>query len=273
LLPYANGWYGGAVSPDDFARHARDVLDRGYPAVKFDPFGTAWKEMDEQQMRDAERIVAAVRETVGERTQLMIEVHGRLSASCAIEMARRLARYGPAWFEEPVTPHSLDLLLEVKRNIAFPVAAGERLYTLEDFQRLTSMRACDFVQLDLAHCGGLLMGKKIAAHAEVQDMRLAPHCSIGPVALCAAVHFGWSTPGVAWQENFGDFDVAWRGDLVHGWQPLHNGQYALPERPGLGIELNLDACRQHPFQPASFPSLWDPRWIREFTKSRGTGEE
>src|SRR5207247_4141816 len=104
----------------------------------------------------------AVREAVGDDMQLMIEVHGRLSAGCAIEMGRRLAPYRPAWYEEPVTPNSLQLLGEVKEALPFPIAAGERLYTLEDFHRLTSLRAADVVQMDPAHCGGLLASKKIA---------------------------------------------------------------------------------------------------------------
>ena len=147
------------------------------------------------------------------------------------------------------------------------MAAGERLYMLEDFARLAQLRACDVVQPDLAHCGGLWLGKKIAALCQPQDMRLAPHCSIGPVALCAAVHFGWATPQVLVQENFGDFDAPWRGALVGGWNPMHEGAYRLPDKPGLGIELDDAVCARHPFVKHAFPSLWDRRWVAEFTKA------
>jgi galactonate dehydratase len=265
LPAYANGWYGGATTPEEYAGKAREVVGRGYGAMKFDPFGVAWKEMTRDEMAAAERIVAAVRQAVGDEVELMIEVHGRLSASCAIEMGRRLTSYRPAWLEEPVTPHSVDLLLEVKQALSTPIAAGERLYMLEEFQRLTSLRACDIVQMDLAHCGGLAIGKKIAALAQVQDMRLAPHCSIGPVALCAALHFGWSTPQVMIQENFSEYDVPWRNDLVCGWNPIRQGEFLLPDKPGLGIELNAEVCAQHPYQRHTFPSLWDERWVKQFT--------
>ncbi len=272
LPAYANGWYGGAGTPEEYAAKAREVVSRGYRAMKFDPFGTAWKEMPPEEMAATEQIVAAVRQAVGDEIELMIEVHGRLSAPCAIEMGRRLAPYRPAWLEEPVTPHSLDLLLEVKQALAaqgmnVPLAAGERLYMLEEFQRLASLRACDVVQMDLAHCGGLSIGKKIAALARAQDMRLAPHCSIGPVALCAALHFGWSTPQVMIQENFAEYDVPWRNELVCGWDPIHRGEFALPDKPGLGIELNVEACARHPYQRHTFPSLWDRRWVERFTPS------
>src|SRR5262249_16191613 len=148
------------------------------------------------EMAAAEAIVAAVRGAVGDAVELMIEVHGRLSAACAVEMGRRLAPYRPAGYEEPVAPGSLGLLREVKRALPFPGAAGERRYTLEEFQQLLGPRCCDVVQPDLAHCGGLWVGKKVAALAEARDVRVAPHCSVGPVALCAAIHFGWATPAV-----------------------------------------------------------------------------
>jgi len=265
LPAYANGWYGGASAPQQYAEKAREVVARGYRAMKFDPFGVAWKEMSREEMAAAEAIVAAVREAVGDEVELMIEMHGRLSAACAIEMGRRLVPYRPAWIEEPVTPHDLDLLLEVKRALPIPMAAGERLYMLEEYQRLTSLRASDIVQPDMAHCGGLAVGKKIAALAQAHDLRLAPHCSIGPVALCAAIHFGWATPAVMIQENFADFDAPWRHELVGGWNFGGQGQFSLPTQPGLGMELNVEACARHPYVRQSFPSLWDSRWIKQFT--------
>jgi galactonate dehydratase len=181
-------------------------------------------------------------------------------------MGKRLVPYRPAWYEEPVTPWSLDQLLNVKQRLPFPIAAGERLYMLEEFARRAEMQACDVVQMDLAHCGGLSVGKKIAALMEPRSMRLAPHCSIGPIALAAAVHFGWATAGVLVQENFGDFDVPWRSEFVGGWNPCVGGEYQLPTQPGLGIELNDAACAAHPPQRNPFPSLWDGRWVEEFTK-------
>jgi galactonate dehydratase len=266
LPAYANGWYGGASTPEQYAAKAAEVVSRGYSGMKFDPFGVAWKEMSRGEMDQAEHIVAAVREAVGPDIDLMIEVHGRLSVGCAIEMGRRLERYRPAWYEEPVTPYSLALLKEVKQALPFPIAAGERLYMLEDFSRLTSLRACDVVQMDLAHCGGLWIGKRIAALTQNQDMLLSPHCSIGPVALCAALHFDWSTPHVLIQEYFAEYDVPWRNDLVGGWNPIDRGEFSLPDKPGLGIELDVEAIARRPYQKHAFPSLWDERWVKEFTK-------
>ena len=164
-------------------------MERGYRALKFDPFGTAWKVLEPAEAEAAVAIVAAVRQAVGPGVGLMIEFHGRLAARAASAMIAGLQSFDPLWCEEPVAPECLDLLAEVKRSARCPIAAGERLYTLADFYRLTALRAADVVQMDLAHCGGILAGKKIAAMAAAQDLQVAPHCSIGPVALAACLHF------------------------------------------------------------------------------------
>lgn len=268
IATYANGWYGGARSPAEFAERARDTAARGYRAMKFDPFGTAWRDLTDEESELAVERVAAVREAVGERVGLMIEFHGRLSAPAATEMIRRLERFHPIWYEEPISPEQVELLAEVKSLVRSPIAAGERLYTLADFYRLASHRAVDVVQMDIAHCGGLLAAKKIAAIAEAQDLRVAPHCSIGPVALAAALHFDVSTPNFMIQESFVEFDVPWRASLVSGHNPLHEGCLVLGDAPGLGLSLDEAALAEHPYVANAFPSLWDDAWITDFTQDR-----
>jgi galactonate dehydratase len=265
---YANGWYGGARTPQEYAERAQEAVGRGYRALKFDPFGVAWKDLSDDEAEAAVEIVARVREAVGAKVGLMIEFHGRLSAGSAIDMIRRLEPYRPTWCEEPIVPESLDLLAEVKRQTQTPIAAGERLYTLADFHRLTSLRAADVVQMDVAHCGGILASKKIAAMAAVQDMRIAPHCSVGPVALAAALHVDISTPNFMVQEAFAEFDVPWRNSLVCGWNPIRNGEFVLTDEPGLGLALDEDAIAAHPYVQNPFPSLWDGDWLSHFTQSQ-----
>jgi galactonate dehydratase len=261
---YANGWYGGAHTPQEYADHAREAAGRGYRALKFDPFGVAWKDLTPAEGEEAVAIVAAVREAVGESVGLMIEFHGRLSAGAAVDMMRLLERFSPVWCEEPVVPENIDLLLEVKRQARLPVASGERLYMLADFYRLCAVRAVDVVQMDVAHCGGIHIAKKIAAMAAAQDIRFAPHCSVGPVALAAALHVDVSSPNFYVQEAFSDFDVPWRSNLVRGWNPVRGGEFFLPDAPGLGLELDDDAIADHPYVQNPFPSLWDRDWITDF---------
>src|SRR4029077_16194806 len=128
ISAYANGWYGGARTPREDAEPGRETAARGYRALKFDPFGTAWKELTPEQSDGAQERVAAVREAVGPSVGIMIEFHGRLSAGCAHDMIWRLEGYQPTWCEEPVAPESLDLLASVKAGTNSRIAAGERLY-------------------------------------------------------------------------------------------------------------------------------------------------
>jgi galactonate dehydratase len=265
LFAYANGWYGGCQSPGDFAARAREVAALGYRAVKFDPFVTAWKQLDRAEEDHAVAVVAAVSQAVGPDVGLMIEIHGRLGVSDAVRFIDRLAGHNILFCEEPVAPESVELLREVKERTRVPISSGERLYTLADFARLINLRAADVVQMDVAHCGGIAMAKKIAAMAAAQDIGISPHCSIGPVAYAAALHVAWSTPNMLLLESFAEFDVDWRNDLVSGWNPLHRGQLAEPDCPGLGLELDEAAIAAHPYRPLAFPSLWDATWIDEFT--------
>jgi galactonate dehydratase len=268
LPAYANGWYGGARTPRDYAEKAREAVGRGYRAMKFDPFGTAWKELTPDQGEEAIELVTAVREAVGPAVGLMIEFHGRLSVGSALDIMRKLEPLHPVWCEEPASPDSIDLLLEVKRQACLPVAAGERLYTMPDFYRMISTRAVDVVQMDISHCGGLWLSKKIAAMAAVQDIRVSPHCSVGPVALAACLHFDLSTPNFMIQEAFAEFDIPWRNRLVRGWNPVKNGELVLADKPGLGLELDEQEIALHPYVKNSFPSLWDSEWLEKFTRDK-----
>ena len=124
--------------------------------------------------------------------------------------------------------------------------------------------------MDIAHCGGLWVAKKIAALSAAQDMSVSPHCSIGPVAFAAAIHFGYSTPNMTLQECFAEYDVDWRKDLVQGWDPIDGGKLKLPEGVGLGLGIDEGAIRAHPYKALSFPSLWDKDWTEDFTGSTHT---
>jgi galactonate dehydratase len=266
LRAYANGWYGGARTPEQYAGAAAECVRRGYNALKFDPFGIAWKVLGSRELKHATALVEAVRRSVGEEVDLMIEGHGRFGVETALEVAHALEPYRPAWFEEPVAPESIELLAEVRSRTRIRIAAGERLYTMADFFRLISQRAAAVLQMDVAHCGGILTSKKIAATAAAQDLVIAPHCSIGPVALAAALHVDAGTPNFLVQEDFSAFDVPWRHDLVRGWNPARSGWFELPCSPGLGVDLNEEVIAAHPYVKNSFPSLWDQGWFENFTQ-------
>ena len=182
-------------------------------------------------------------------------------------MIRALEPFAPAWCEEPVPRTAWTCWPRSSGRRAVPIAAGERLYTLADFYRLTALRAADVVQMDLAHCGGILASKKIAAMAAAQDMRIAPALLDRPGRAGGRPALRLSTPNFMIQEAFAEFDVPWRNSLVGGWNPIRNGEFILADEPGLGLDLDEEAIAAHPYVRNAFPSLWDGEWLTNFTQT------
>ncbi len=154
---------------------------------------------------------------------------------------------------------------ETKVNV--PIVSVN-VYYCADLHNMFSKLAVDIVQMDISHCGGLLISKKIAAMAAAQDIRISPHCSVGPVSLATSLHFDISTPNFMVQETFSDFDVPWRSALVRGWDPVKNGAFHLSDMPGLGIDIDEQVIADHPYIKNPFPSLWDNSWLEEFTQDK-----
>lgn len=249
LRAYANAWYWGCTTPDDFARAARQVVAEGFTALKWDPFGAADMTLSAAAMRAAVDNVAAVRAAVGPDVDLCIEVHGRLAPAWAIEMARRLKPFDPFFYEEPVPPENFDALATVARAIEIPVATGERLTTKFLFQELLVRQAVDIIQPDLCHAGGLTEVKKIAAMAEASYVRVAPHNATGPIGTAAAVQLDACIPNFLIQEYFVT-QASWIDEVVQGAPRAVRGEIAVPDRPGLGVELDEAAALAHPFKEA-----------------------
>ena len=249
LRAYANAWYWGCTTPDDFARAARQVVAEGFTALKWDPFGAADMTLSAAAMRAAVDNVAAVRAAVGPDVDLCIEVHGRLAPAWAIEMARRLKPFDPFFYEEPVPPENFDALAKVARAIEIPVATGERLTTKFLFQELLVRQAVDIIQPDLCHAGGLTEVKKIAAMAEASYVRVAPHNATGPIGTAAAVQLDACIPNFLIQEYFVT-QASWIDEVVQGAPRAVRGEIAVPDRPGLGVELDEAAALAHPFKEA-----------------------
>jgi len=249
LRAYANAWYWGCTTPDDFARAARQVVAEGFTALKWDPFGAADMTLSAAAMRAAVDNVAAVRAAVGPDVDLCIEVHGRLAPAWAIEMARRLKPFDPFFYEEPVPPENFDALAKVARAIEIPVATGERLTTKFLFQELLVRQAVDIIQPDLCHAGGLTEVKKIAAMAEASYVRVAPHNATGPIGTAAAVQLDACIPNFLIQEYFVT-QASWIDEVVTGAPRAVRGEIAVPDRPGLGVELDEAAALAHPFKEA-----------------------
>ncbi len=247
LRAYANAWYWGCTTPDQFAARAREMVQEGYTAMKWDPFGNAGLAPDEAVVRAAIEQVAAVRETVGPDVDLLIEGHGRFAPAWAIAIADRLAPFRPYLFEEPTPPDSIDACAQVAARIGIPVATGERYTTRHAFRELLGARAAAIIQPDLCHAGGLTETKKIAALAEAHHVLVAPHNSSGPINTAAAIQLDAVIPNFLIQEFF-VAQAPWIEEVVPGAPKVQAGYILVPDAPGLGVELNEAEAERHPFR-------------------------
>jgi len=259
---YANAWYRGR-DPEAIADAARGVLERGYRALKLDPFGAAVGRLSREELRLAVRAVQAVREAVGPDVEVMIEMHGRFTPRAAVEAARALEELEPAWLEEPVPPENPAALRRVREATHLPIATGERAHTLGDCHDLVEGGCVDVLQADLTHFGGFLQMKSLAKWAGVHYLELAPHNVCGPVGTTANLHLAACTPNVRVLEHFNDFADTWMAELVDEAPTVSaaDGCFAVPERPGLGIGLNHEACKAHP-RSGALIRLFEPGWER-----------
>jgi len=245
---YANAWFTGAREPAEFAAKAREAVSLGVKALKWDPFGKAHMTLSNEELEKAAAIVGAVREAVGPHIDLLIECHGRFNPYTGIEAARELAPFKPMLLEEPCPPDNFDALAAVRAKSDIPVAAGERVYTKFGFNDLFNKNAVDIVQPDVFHAGGILESKKIAAMAEARHIPVSFHNPSGPVSNAAILQLAACTPNFLIHEIMLT-DGSFRKDFSDEEVVFEDGFIRIPDKPGLGIEINEDAVRKHPFQP------------------------
>ncbi|MBC7879607.1 MAG: mandelate racemase/muconate lactonizing enzyme family protein [Anaerolineales bacterium] len=265
---YANGWYTVERTPEEFHKAAKQVIARGYQALKFDPFGAGLYELTTREKHKAIELVEAVRAAVGPDVEIMIEMHGRFNPPTAIEMAHELAQFKPSWFEEPVPPENLPALKKVAQAIAplgIPIATGERLHTIHEYRELFELQSADIVQPDLSHFGGILNTKKLAACADAYYMLIAPHNVGGPVSTAAALHLGACTSNFKILEYFNDFADPHVKKVATGLPEVVDGYFSLPSGPGLGVIVDEDAIREYPRQNIHF-NLFTEDWHKREAK-------
>ena len=245
---YVNGWFAGAREPKEFAEKAKQAVKRGVTAMKWDPFGKSYLDISNEALDKALRCVAAVREAVGDKVDLLIEGHGRFNIPTGIKIAKELEQFKPMFFEEPIPPDSLEALKAVRDKSPVAISAGERLYTRWDYRRFFDIMPADYIQPDISHAGGIMELKKIAAEAECRYIPFAPHNPSGPVANAATLQLAANTPNFCILEIMYS-DVEWRKDITNEKLEYKDGYITIPDRAGLGIEINEDECLKHPYKP------------------------
>jgi galactonate dehydratase len=247
LRVYANGWYRGCVTPEAYAEAAQGVVADGYTAMKFDPFAVTpegeWdytrRALSRERADLAVERVAAVREAVGPAVDILVEVHGNLGTTSAIQVGKRLEVLDPFFYEEPVDALNVECMRKVAENVDIPIAAGERLYTRYGFRPYIEGQILDILQPDLGLAGGISEVKKIANYAETYHLHIQPHNCASPVATAASVQVDCCIPNFIIQEWF-PYREAEMYELVT--EPFEfqvvDGAMPVPTQPGLGIELN-----------------------------------
>lgn len=258
LPVYANGWWTGCDTPAEFAAAGVATVERGYRGLKFYPLG----------MRDPETVVRhpvrrqidrsliplicartrELRAAVGPDVDIMLDFGGGLTTDLVLAIARRLEEYDILFIEEPVDPATLGALDKVARNTSIPIATGERFYGRHDFHQLLQTYAVDIIQPDICNTGGILEGKKIAAMAEVYNVRVAPHNYGSTLATAITVQFAAMLPNFMVLEHFPDFDREpdYLAVLAAPLEPtVNDGAMPVPRGPGLGVELDRKNISPH----------------------------
>ena len=243
---YVNGWFAPAKAPEEFAAKAVEVRENRYPGCKWDPFGKAWQQIGKKELEQAVTCIEKVSEAAGNEVQLLIEGHGRFDIPTAVKIGKRREDYDIFWFEEPIPPDDKEGLREVKERVRVSIAAGERLYNRYEFRQFFDLKCADYIQPDISHAGGLMEMRMLGAEAEARHVGFCPHNPSGPVANAATLQLAACVPNFVMLEMMMT-DVPWRREICDEKLVMRNGRMVIPERPGLGIELDERELLKHPY--------------------------
>ena len=241
---------------DTHAEEAAAAVEEGFDGFKFGPGNYVQPYDDEKQVDVALRTSHEIRRAAGPDCHLMIDCGGIFSKQAAHRLIDGLRKVRMLFVEEPVNMDTPQGLIEMRQ--AFPdvrIAAGERLMTRWQFREWLEQGAVDVIQADISHCGGIGELLRIAANAEVYNVQIAPHNPYGPVALAANVHAAACMPNFLILEHCRH--RPWFDEVQACGPTVSNGAIQLTDRPGLGIELDWDYVKRHPYQALKLRSFTD----------------
>jgi galactonate dehydratase len=249
---YCDCHAGGDDSPAANAAKAREVVDKGFTAIKFDlddldspaKYDRFNHTINNAELEAMVAKCAAVREAVGPHIDVAMDLHGRYDTRSGIRIAQALEPYNLLWLEEPVPPENIDAMREVKAASRTPICAGENLYMRWGFKDMLEKQAVDIIMPDLPKCCGLSEGKKIANMAEVYYIAFAPHNVTGPLGTIASCHCCAAVPNFLVLEWHWLKRPHWHTLVVADPPLIQDGYITLSDKPGLGVELNLEAAEK-----------------------------
>ena len=256
---YANGWYGPATTPAEFASAAERPLRDGYDALKCYPLAypdanglrhVTRRAVDRDFADLAFEKIKALRSAVGRKVEIMLDLSGGLTTDETIRLCRRFEELDITWIEEPADPFDVGALTKIAAHVEIPIAVGERIYTRHGFRKVFEPQAVDIVQPDIGNTGGIMEVKKIAAMAEAYNMRVAPHNCASALSTAASLQIAACIPNFMTQEIYPYFPKAPGYVQVLEDSPedrIKDGFLALSDAPGLGVTLASDRLRPFRF--------------------------
>jgi galactonate dehydratase len=222
---------------------AESLLAEGFTAMKIWPFDIYAEASGGQlitlsDLKTGLEPFRKARAAVGDAIEIMCELHSMWNTTSAIRICRALEDYNVLWAEDPIAKmDDAPALADLRRQTRTPICGSETLAGVVPFRDLLAADALDFVMLDLAWCGGLTEGRKIAALAEAYARPLAPHDCTGPVTLWAGLHLALHAPAAIFQEVVRATLATWYRDLVTELPVIRNGMVQAPTGPGLCTAL------------------------------------
>jgi len=228
---------------------AQSLLEMGITGMKIWPFDFAaaasgGQYISTEDLKAGLEPFAKIRRAVGDRIDIMVELHAMWHLPPVKQIAAALEDFEPFWFEDPVKMDHLASIGDFAGSTFVPVATGETLGGHGQYRALLEMQAIGLCIMDLSWCGGISEARKIAAMADTWHVPVAFHDCSGPVVLAASTHMAMHVPNIYIQEMVRAFYYGWYGDLVTALPPIENGTIRPPEGPGLGLALNPDVSRR-----------------------------
>ena len=268
---YADCHEGESHAPEEYARRAKEVVAAGFTAIKFDldnanPYTLdltdndhtrrQWVEpfnrlIGSQEMAWMVNVAAAVRHAVGPEIMVAMDAHWKFGVNDAIKLAQALEPLDLLWLEDPVPPLNIEAQRHVTHSTKTPICTGENLYWHQGYRELIEKQAARIIAPDIPKMGGLLEFKKVADHANLYYIPMAPHNVASPIGTVAGAHLCATISNFLVME-YHAHDVHWWDDLVDGEPTIVDGFITLNDRPGHGMTLNEDVAKAHLKKGSSF---------------------
>ncbi len=241
--------------PVSYAASITELREAGYTAVKTNPVPYTHYDADMKEVLHTGKLLEAMRDAAGDGMDILLDFHGRPSSlRAALAYIDACAPARPMFVEEPIQPGDPVAMRKIAERAGCPIATGERLLTHREFEELCAMHAVTYVQPDLCHCGGLTVGKQIAATAATYGIGVCPHNPMGPIAGVVGLHFGAAVPNFSiLEETTGS--VPWYAEVVQSPIERIDGYWQLPTAPGLGVEIDEAVAAKHPFEQETIPAM------------------